>query len=93
MPLELPLGSEPSLMQAGQSRVQRTRRCFGRPQVSAIASSMPLDRDGPAALAMDAVAGLRSQHCPHSANVNNVALPPAAVVLMVRVRSVAKRSR
>ena len=30
---------------------------------------------------------------PHSPNVNNDALPPAAVVLMVMVRSVEKRSR
>lgn len=30
---------------------------------------------------------------PYSPNVNNVAFPPAAVVLIVRVRSVAKRSR
>ncbi len=31
--------------------------------------------------------------CPHSSSVNSEALPPAAVVLMVSVRSLAKRSR
>ena len=40
---------------------------------------------------MSAATCARSRN--HSSNVNNEALPPAAVVLMVSVRSVQKRAR